>query len=352
MDYISILGIGVICRVGNTVDEIWNCLEETNDDLNDRTISKQCVFDLKLPNAKKRKMNRYSEMGVYTAMNSINNALVNFENVDKERVGTIFTTGYGPINSSMIFAKSVAKQDWECCSPTVFANSVNNTCVGHICMNLSLRGASTMFMGSNNLLYSQMIFGSKKADYIITGAIEEHCLELFEILKKENNKINVPFNEAAIAFLTKAGIDSQAYCIIEKIEECSIGNYPIIKEVANNIVEKRIKKLCNRVVGTNNVDAFFGTNNGNYFDNIENRAIKDILGDKILYIKNIKRIFGETLGSSFNLNIMVAALCIKNGYLPNKIDKKKTKVKRILVSGYDISGNYTLASVSEIRKEI
>ena len=40
---------------------------------------------------------------------------------------------------------------------------------------------------------------------------------------------------------------------------------------------------------------------------------------------------------------MVAAICLKKGYLPLRLDRNETKIRTILVSGYDLSGNYMLA---------
>lgn len=340
MSEISILGIGVICRMGNTVDEIWSNLEKEDNIFTENPL---CLFESNMPLAKRRRANRYSEMAVYVASAAINDAKINIEKLDKDKIGTIFTTGYGPANSSMAFAKSISEKDWESCSPTIFANSVNNTCIGHICMNLGIRGVSTMFMGSNNILYTQMLFEQNKANYIITGAIEEHCSPLFDAICRKKNMPISYLNEAATAFMTASGIAEQAYCVIEKIEECNIGAYPVTNNLyAQDVIEK-LEYMYQKISENTVIDAVLGSTSKNFFDDIEEAVVNKNFSKDVKYVKSVKSIFGETLGASFNVNIMVAAICLKKGYLPLKLDSNETKIRTILVSGYDLSGNYMLA---------
>lgn len=339
MESISILGIGIISKIGNTIDAIWENLERGI--VSNNTVC--CSFDSGLSATKKRKANRYSEMGIYVSKEALKDSSINIEMYDKNRIGTIFTTGYGPINSSLTFAKSIAEGDWEYCSPTVFANSVNNACVGHICMELKIRGASTMLMASNNFLYSQLLLTSKKADYIITGSIEEHCAELFNALQKSEFASDLVFNEAAVAFLIGNGKHKNAYCIVEQIEECNIGNYPIINKVNETYVISQLEKMYQKVIKDNEIDVFLGSENGTYFDVIEKTVLQKVLPDGTIHIENTKAFFGETLGSSFNVNVMVAALCLRKGKLPHGYYGENIRVQSVLVSGYDLSGNYSVA---------
>lgn len=340
MSEISILGIGVICRMGNTVDEIWSNLEKEDNIFTEHPL---CLFESNMPLAKRRRANRYSEMGVYVASAAINDAKINIDKLDKDKIGTIFTTGYGPVNSSMAFAKSISEKDWESCSPTIFANSVNNTCIGHICMYLGIRGASTMFMGSNNILYTQMLFKQNKADYIITGAIEEYCSPLFDAICRKKNIPTSYLHEAATAFMTTSGIVEQAYCVIEKIEECNIGAYPVTNNLFVQDVIKKLEYMYQKISENTVIDVVLGSTGENFFDDIEEAVINKKFSKNVKYVKSVKSIFGETLGASFNVNIMVAAICLKKGYLPLRLDRNETKIRTILVSGYDLSGNYMLA---------
>lgn len=341
MQCMSILGIGTINKISNDINVIWDQLQNENK----LSIETDMIpFDSGIPLMKKKKANRYSEMGIYTSRLALEDSKIDLDIVNKERLGTVFTTGFGPLNSSIKFADSVANQDWEFCSPLVFANSVNNTCIGHICMTFGLKGVSTMLMASDNLTFSQLLLNQNKADYILTGALDEYCFELFEALTSRSNKIseNVNFSEGAVALLVKKGYCADAYCNIKKIVQCSIDKYPLVEQIDKENAITQIGNLCNSIAEEDS-DAFFGAGNGTYFDVIEAEAVKKYLSPNTAFVNNIKSIFGETLGASFNLNIMVAALCLKRGILPSLLDKNKRPVRKILVSGYDMAGNYMIA---------
>jgi 3-oxoacyl-(acyl-carrier-protein) synthase len=334
------MGIGLVSYLGNDVNTVWERLMDLKDIGTEQNI---ISFDSGIELNRKKKANRYSEMGIYVSKYALADAELELDKINKNRIGTIFTTGYGPMNSALNFAESIAKKDWEYCSPVVFANTVNNACVGHICMTFGLKGVSTVLMASNNLTYSQLLLNTDKADFILTGAIEEYCEELYNALKTRKSLKSLFLSEGAVSFLVKNGRDSKSYCSIADIEECSIGRYPLTDTIEEKKVYSKMKELANKLARAYEIDAFFSSNNETYFDHVETGAIQEVLNKDTIYVNGVKHIFGETLGASFNMNIMVAALCIKNGKLPLKLDSRQRNIRCAMVSGYDVSGNYLLA---------
>ncbi|PER14124.1 3-oxoacyl-ACP synthase [Bacillus cereus] len=341
MDEISIIGIGVISNLGNDVETIWEKLMQEGETLNS---GDEILFESGLSLSQRKKANRYSEIGFYVSKMALKDSKINVDNIDKKRVGTVYTTGYGPIVSSLKFSESVVEGDYEFCSPTIFANTVNNTCVGHICMLLGFKGVSTVLMGSNNLTYSQILMNKEHTDYILTGAIEEYCKELHDTFQVHENSKNIFIKEGAVSLLVKNKDDSGlAYCNIVDGFECNIDKYPITDRVEGNKVRGKIKQLISEAVKQYDIDVFFSSCNNSYFDCVELEAAQEVLNKDTLYVNHVKNLFGETLGAAFNMNVMVAALCIKNSRLPLRLDSLQRKVNCALVSGYDISGNYMLA---------
>lgn len=297
--------------------------------------------------SQKRRANRYAEMGIYASKMAMRDFNQNFSENDKKRIGTVFTTGYGPAVSTIKFSESIAREDYEFCSPLLFANTVNNSCVGHICMALGLKGASTLFMGSNNLGYTQLLLNNRKADHILTGSIEEFCEEIKSAFQNNSISKNILVKEAAVSFLTSRFEEKEKYCNIVGTLECSIGKYPLVEKVDEFKAYNKIKNLISKANQSFDIDAFFSSCNNTYFDNIELKAAKEAIANNAVYVNDVKSLFGETLGSAFNVNIMVAALCLKHGYLPNKLDTAQRKINNVLVSGYDFLGNYFLALLSK-----
>lgn len=346
MERMSIVGIGCISNLGNDMDTIWeNLMKENEISTSHGVIS----FDSGLSLSQRKKCNRYSEMGIYVSNMAIKDSQIDINSMDKNRTGTIFTTGYGPMISTLKFSQSVIEGDYEFCSPTVFANSVHNACVGHICMAGGLKGVSTGLMGSNNLEYSQMLLNKGDTDYILSGAIEEYCKELHDALGINETSKNIFITEGAVAFLLK-NVDnaSDTYCNIIDFSECNINKYPVTDIINDDKVSEKIRRIMEKLINKYDIDAFFSSCNGSYFDNIELNAAQQVLKKDVVYINNVKEFFGETLGTAFNMNVMVAAFCLKNGKLPLKLNSSQRRIKSALVSGYDISGNYMLTVLEKI----
>ena len=179
MEKIYITGLGVISCKGNEVEEFWN---------NINAVDKHNPAEIKLPleipkiinNNVARRMDRFSYMTLVTSKLAMENSSLNGIEFDPFRIGTVFTTGYGPLNTNLSFGSKLGSGGVDLVSPTVFAGTSYNAGVGHTCINLKLKGASTMLVGSNNIAYSCDLLHSGKADAILSGGIEEYCSELEE----------------------------------------------------------------------------------------------------------------------------------------------------------------------------
>ena len=344
MKNIKIIGIGVLSQAGITASEIWDTLESGNKP----ELVKGCIeYKSILPSAKRRRMNRYSDMAVYTSSKALEDAKVNVNEIDSYRIGTIFTTGYGPMVSNLQFGSSVVKGDPDLCSPTVFANTVSNACVGQVCMAFDCKGVSTIVMGSNNIGYSQMLLNRGKANFILSGAVEEYCEELYNSFQLNKYSKDVFIKEGTVTFLLKSSeVNDEAedaYCQLVDFCECNIGKYPLVNKVDENSVKDRIVKTLSKFVSDSGkeIDFVISANNGSYFDSVENAVLEEVFDNKKLIIGNIKEYIGDTLGTSINMNVMVAAMILKNEKLPKAFANESVKqVKTILVTGYDVTGNY------------
>lgn len=342
MKEITICGIGAITALGNTAEEIWEKLEKNEIE---KTDASQYQFKSGMSLSQKRRSNRYSDMCVYVSQEAVKNAGSEDVLRDKNRAGTIFTTGFGPLNTVYEYAVSLFKEGYEYSSPIVFSNSVNNACVGNICMALGVKGASAMFMDSNNFLYSQMLLNVDKADCIITGAVEEYSEVLWESIKERNADLNL--KEAAVAFLVRKSKECEnAYCNVLELKTLSMGSTPLQGQISQK-AEKNIRRLMEDISKTHKIDVCFASTGSIAFDETEINALQNAFGEEVPVVKDVKAIFGETMGASFNLNMMVAALVLKEGKLPKIFDVCKENIETVLVTGYGPTGNYMVAVLSK-----
>lgn len=332
MNKMKIVGIGTISKLGNDVESIWHNLNENVENIEVDKIK----FDLNIDRTKKRRMSRYSQLVVYSAIEARNdcNLVINDENT--YRVGTIYTTGYGPMVSNLSFAESLEYGDPDLCSPTVFASTVSNTCVGEVCVNLSCRGVSTLIMGSDNLEYSNMLLNKGDADYILTGSVEEYCEDLYKYFRKNNRNVN----EGVVTMVVTNHDDESYYATYENCGGCSIQEYSYLSEEENiNIAKEQIGKVIKNAFTNNKVDAIIYSSSDEKIKNIEKNIVKELGSDGIENVTNMSELFGDTLNVSYNLGVMLAAVSVKKGNMPKKMGNGK-KVNTVLVLGTDVSENY------------
>ncbi|WP_221762869.1 hypothetical protein, partial [Streptococcus oralis] len=83
--------------------------------------------------------------------------------------------------------------------------------------------------------------------------------------------------------------------------------------------------------------------NKSYFDRTENEVLKKFFDESVI-ITDLKKYAGETLGASLSVTIAIAALCLKKNKVPRNINKnlERKSINKILVTGYDVTGNYVL----------
>lgn len=341
MKEIQIIGIGMINRTGNTIDDVWNCL--TSGTTVENTTGKAKYVSV-LPLRRQRRMNRYSDMAVYVSYKALDDADIAVDSLDPYRIGTIFSTGYGPMESNLSFAGMVLDGDPDLCSPTVFANTVSNACIGHVCMNLGCKGVSTIVMGSNSVGYAQMLLDKDDADYILSGSVEEYNEALYQCLKHNPYSADIDIAEAAVGFLLTKEEKKDAYCRLIDFMECDLGAYPLINRAEASDI-KAVETALGRFLDKCDfpVDAVFSAGNNSWFDKYESGMLRRVLGKEVIYVDGLKKYVGETLGSSLSVSIAVAAVCLKKQTIPESLAGIKTEgavVRTILVTGYDVTGNY------------
>ena len=66
------------------------------------------------------------------------------------------------------------------------------------------------------------------------------------------------------------------------------------------------------------VDVVFSAASGSYFDEAERRAVADTF-PRSFVVPGVKAFLGETLGCAFCLSTAIAAMCLKNGSIPDHL---------------------------------
>lgn len=372
MKKIFITGIGVISNVGVTLEELWSNLNKRSiDDISYYTLP--IKIPLIISKSEVRRMSRYAYMAVYSTKIIADKRDDRESKLDRDRTGTIFNTGYGPLSTNIKFGESVIKGNADFASPTVFSSTVSNACVGNVCMINQLKGPSTILLGSNNIGYSYELITDGLADGIFTGGIEEYCKELFESFDEISSVSSCTdkgfrISEGAATILMETldeksskyqELEEETFCEIIGYSDRNIGAHPAVLrniEFDSNVFEANMKGLLSAEnIKAEDVELIVTSKSGlSKSDEAEDMAIKEVFPQDILKISP-KLVIGETLGASLTLNTLIAALCLKKQEIPSLLMEDDTKInkpiKYAIVNGYDISGNTTSILLKAVEKE-
>lgn len=327
-------GIGIISRCAKSADELANICNGGNYTVDDGKLD----FKTDIPLSKLRRCSRYNKIAAAAAELARTDGKIP-DDIDKMKIGTIISTGYGAVESNIQFSDLVVKGDPGLCSPTVFSGTVPNSCVGQICIINGYKGVSTVLMGGDPFEYSSLLLGTNRANIILTGSVEEYSEELTASVKSAGIIEDCEISEGAAIMALSANEAVPHYCKITSFGSVSLGRYPYVYRIDGRAAVSAMTDVIKSTCGEKIPDMVFTSENGSYFDEYERKAVNDALGGKIQYY-NPKKLFGESLGCGYALNVALAAVSLKIGKAPHIADKD---LKSILVSGIDTVGNYLCA---------
>ena len=335
MKQVYINGIGAVIPDGSELEEIWCLLE-----------GKQLSNEVKIPEIppfiskrKTRRMDRFSVLalyGIYSVFKDLNKIKAD---EDPYEVGTIYNSDYGPLNTLLEFASSLSEESEIEPSPVMFANTVLNACIGHLCIELGLKGVSTMMLGSNYIGYAMQLIQQGKVKKIVAGGLDEYNGELF----KTFNERGIGVREGASTIVLADEVSSDSFCEVIAYSGVNLNthycfdpqftpNPEDIKIAINNVLAKAN-------LDASNIDVVVTASDNHNFTDIETTTIYEIFSDTIP-ILHPKYTIGELLGASLGMNITVGALILKKKKMPLHEDANK-QLEYVLVNDFNMNGNYT-----------
>lgn len=316
--------VGVISRCARSFDDIVRILGGGSYD----TAALPIEFDSQLPPAKMRRNSRYNKFACTAADDAVCAAAIP-EALDRRRIGTIISTGYGSSVNNTQFAEATVKGVPGLCSPYIYSGTVPNSCVGQICILNGFKGVSTVLTGGDPLEYSSLLIATDKADMILCGSVEEYNEALYaELGRLETLKCSELSEGAAMFMLTREKTD-KTHCAVTDFSSASLGKSPLLHRLDDNSAEI-VFGVLDRYNDT--PDAVFTAANGTYFDDMEDAAIYKKFPEAVRLAP--KKYTGETLGCGYAINAAFAAAAISCG-----------KYDKVLVTGVDMVGNYCTSMI-------
>ncbi len=188
---VVVTGLGVLTPLGNTVDEYWNSLVNGVSGAGPITrfdaskFKTQIACELKNFNPENyfdrkevRKYDIYCHYGIVCADQAIKDAGFSMETLDKNRIGVIWASGIGGLDTLITEVSTWIKGDGvPRFNPFFIPKMISDICAGHIAMRHGFRGpnfatVSACASSSNALVDAFNYIRLGKANAIIAGGSE------------------------------------------------------------------------------------------------------------------------------------------------------------------------------------
>jgi len=189
---LAIIGVGTVCALGCGVGALRAGLRgearpevEVHDIATPGGVVRLPVYMARpdglerfMPKRSLRRVDRFARMALLASFLALEDAGI--EPADRARVGIVFGSGYGPLQTTFDFQDSMIDFGDKCASPTHFANSVHNAPAAQVSMALRIEGPCqtvTCFEWTTAgvLKTAQAWLSEGVVDYVLAGVGEEYC---------------------------------------------------------------------------------------------------------------------------------------------------------------------------------
>ncbi len=365
---VVVTGLGAVTPVGNTVEETWNNLIAGKSGAADITLFDSTKFkthfacEVKnlnitdyIDGKEARKMDRYTQFAMVSAIQAVRDSGMNLETVDKDRIGVIFGVGIGGINTfqSEVGYYAQHEADGPKFSPFFIPKMIADIAAGHISIHFGFHGpnyttTSACASSSNALADAFNIIRLGKANAIVAGGAESaicacgvggfNAMKALSTRNDDPQRASRPFSKSRDGFVMAEG----AGCLIlEELEHAKARGAKIYAEMvgegmsadAYHITASHPEGLGARLVMENALaDAGLQPEDIDYInvhgtsthvgDISEAKAIKEVFGDVAykLNISSTKSMTGHLLGAAGAVEAMVTLLAVKNDIVPPTIN--------------------------------
>ena len=368
---VVVTGLGAVTPVGNTPDEAWKNLVAgvsgaapiTNFDSSLFKTHFACeVKNLDvtkyIDRKEVRKMDKYAQYAMVSAVQAIEDSGVDLEALDKDRVGVIFGVGIGGIKTfedeMMYYGQHVS--DGPKFNPFFIPKMIADIASGLISIRYGFHGpnfttTSACASSSNALADAFNMIRLGKANMILSGGAEAaicaagvggfNAMKALSTRNDEPEKASRPFSASRDGFVMGEG----AGCLIlEELEHAKARGAKIYAEMvgegesadAYHITASHPEGLGAKLVMERALeDAGLKPEDIDYInvhgtsthvgDISEAKAIKDVFGDAAykLNISSTKSMTGHLLGAAGAIEAMVAVLAVKNDIVPPTINHEE-----------------------------
>jgi len=365
---VVITGLGVVSPIGNDLDSFWTSLKEGKSGISRISSFDIAQYDCQIAGEVRnfdpkpffknpkdvRRTDRFVQLAMGAAKMSIQDSGLDLEKVNRDRFGTIISSGIGGLKTledqfTILMNKGPSRT-----SPFTIPMLISNMASGIISMEFGLRGPNlcivTACATSNNSIgesWRMIKFGD--ADIFLAGGSEASIVELglagfsaMRALSRRNDepeRASRPFDRDRDGFVMSEGA---GVVVVEDLEHakkrgakiyCELSGYGLSSDAYHMTAPPedgegaaRAMKLAldHAKIAPADVDYInaHATSTG-LGDIAETKAIKMVFGEeqaKKVTISATKSMTGHLLGGAGAVEMAACALAIRDGIIPPTIN--------------------------------
>lgn len=354
---VVVTGLGVITPLGNELGEFWQNLVAGKSGVVFITKFDATAFDTKFAGEVKnfhaedfidrkeaRRMDLFTQYALAAAEKAIQHAAINFDNVDKERVGVIVSSGIGGMDTFEKQSRTLIERGPSRISPFFIPMLISDIAPGYISIRYGLKGpnfstVSACASSSHAIGEAFRTIQRGDADVMICGGAEATITPLgvagfnaMKALSTRNDapsKASRPFDKNRDGFVMGEGA---GIVVLESLEHAVKRGATILAEVAGvgytadahhitapapggeGAIRAMRKALADAGLTPTDIDYIntHGTSTP-HGDAAETGAIKSVFGEYAykLNINSTKSMVGHLLGASGGVEFVVTTLTVR-----------------------------------------
>ena len=363
-----ITGVGAVTPVGTGREEVWNNIKNgvcgidkiTKFDASEfacQIAAEVKDFDPSLYMEKKeaKRMDLFVQYAVAGTKMAVEDAGLDLEKEDSERVGVMLGSGIGGIITLCEQHEKLMNKGPGKVSPFMIPMMISNMAVGQVaisfgCKGVNLTAVSACASGTDAIGQALYAIRRGDADVMITGGSEATVNELalagFASMKALSTRNDDPKGACSPFDADRDGFvmgEGSGILILEELEHAKARGANIIAEVigygsTNDAYHMtapapdgeggaRCMAAAVKDAGIQPEDVDYINAHGTstpYNDKFETMAIKNVFGDHAyqLAVSSTKSMTGHMLGAAGGIEGIITALAIKDGFYPPTVNYK------------------------------
>lgn len=365
---VVVTGIGAVTPIGNSKDEFWAAMMAgksgaaaiTRFDTEDYDTRFACEvkgFDVLqfLSRKEAQRMDPFTHYALASAVMAINDADIQVDTLDKERVGVVFGSGIGGMWTYHLQQQTLYERGGkpDRISPFFVPMLISDIAAGHIAIRFGFKGpnygtVSACATSSHALADALMLLQRGDADMILAGGSEAvicpmgiggfGAMRALSTRNETPETASRPFDKDRDGFVMGEG---GAVLVLETMEHAMNRGARIYAEFAGmgltddafHITQPaeggegavRSMQLCIKDAGLEKTDIGYLNAHGTstpFNDRNETAAIKTVFGDyaRSMAISSTKSMTGHLLGAAGAVEAAATVMALHSGWLPPTIN--------------------------------